>query len=131
MWSETQRVGQDDRVTVSAAQADAFYRETLRDGLVWTVRDKGGYPAPLIDGERRVQPFWSSRSRVENTIARVSAYQGMEPVEIELAAWRERWLPGLQRDGLLVGLNWSGERATGYDIEPADALRALTERAQS
>jgi hypothetical protein len=55
----------------------------------------------------------------------------MEPVEIELAAWRERWLPGLQRDRLLVGLNWSGERATGYDVDPADALRALTERAQS
>jgi len=52
----------------------------------------------------------------------------MQPVEIDLVTWRQRWLPGLERDGLLVGLNWSGDRATGYDIEPADVLRALAKR---
>jgi len=36
--------------------------------------------------------------------------------------WIARWLPGLQDDGILVGLNWSGARATGYDVEPGAVL---------
>jgi hypothetical protein len=52
----------------------------------------------------------------------------MQAVEIDLDAWRERWLPGLERDGLLVGVNWSGDRATGFDVEPANVARALDER---
>jgi hypothetical protein len=125
---EREFIGQYERVTQSAAQADSFYDEIVRTGLVWTLRDQNGYPAPKSNEERRVQPFWSSRSRVEKIISRVAAYTGMEPDQIELPVWRERWLPGLQRDGLLVGLNWSGERATGYDVGPADVVRALAAR---
>ncbi len=33
--------------------------------------------------------------------------------------------------GLRVGLNWSGDRATGYDVEPAAALASLTARESS
>jgi hypothetical protein len=121
-------VGHHKRVTQSAAHADAFYDETLRTGLVWTLRDQDGYPAPQSDGDRRVQPFWSSQSRVQKIISTLAAYAGMEPDQIELPIWRERWLPGLERDGLLVGLNWSGERATGYDVDPADVIRALDAR---
>lgn len=28
-------------------------------------------------------------------------------------------MPGLEQDGLLVGVNWSGKNATGYDLDPA------------
>lgn len=38
---------------------------------------------------------------------------------------RRSMLSGLEADELLVGLNWSGEVATGYDVEPADARRML------
>lgn len=115
-------------MTQSAAQADSFYAEIVRTGLVWTLRDENGYSAPKGKEEQRVQPFWSSRSRVEKIISSVAAYAGMEPHPIKLPIWRERWLPGLQRDGLLVGLNWSGERATGYDVGPTDVVRALAAR---
>ena len=49
----------------------------------------------------------------------------MDIVEIQLLDWRSRWLPGLDQDQLLVGLNWSGDRATGYDIRPAEVERHL------
>lgn len=55
----------------------------------------------------------------------VSDYRGLEPVSIPLEDWRSRWLPGLPRDGLLVGLNWSGVDATGYDISPDDVTHNL------
>jgi hypothetical protein len=67
-------------------------------------------------------PFWSSRARVERVISSVPAYRAFEVVEISWEDFRVRWVPGLTRDGLLVGVNWSGSRATGYDIEPGELL---------
>lgn len=58
-------------------------------------------------------------------IANVAAYHGFEPAEVRLEDFTGRWLPGLQSDGRLVGLNWSGTRATGYDVTPADAARTF------
>jgi hypothetical protein len=63
-------------------------------------------------------PFWSKRSRAEGIAARIPAFTGLEAVSIPLDLFRSEWLPGLRRDGLLAGLNWSGPRATGFDIEP-------------
>lgn len=60
-------------------------------------------------------PFWSLASRAERVIASVPAYRGFEVISLPLDRWREAWLPGLDRDGILVGLNWSGLRATGFE----------------
>jgi Protein of unknown function (DUF2750) len=102
----------------SASQAAAFYREVAERGVVWTVRDKNGFPAPLNSDGARAQPFWSSRARVERIISTVQAYRGFVPVEIELVTFVAKWVPGLTKDGILAGINWTGERATGYDIAP-------------
>lgn len=115
-------------VSISAAHADAFYTEVLRERSVWTLCDSKGFPAPVNTDGRRSAPFWSLRSRAERIARSVPAYANMEPVEIGIDVWRERWLPGLERDGLLVGLNWSGDRATGYDLQPADVERSLAAR---
>ena len=109
----------------SASQADAFYREVAQTGVVWTVRDDDGFPAPFNGEGSRAQPFWSSRSRVERIIQTVPAYKDFVPVEIELGAFLERWVPGLTKDGILVGVNWSGARATGYDIAPERAAECI------
>ena len=74
----------------------------------------------------RSQPFWSSRSRAEQIVKTVPAYAGFEIVSVDWDAFRDRWLPGLGTDGLLVGVNWSGEQAQGYDIEP-ERIRANVE----
>jgi hypothetical protein len=53
-------------------------------------------------------------------------------VEIALVDFRNRWLPGLASDGILVGVNWSGPRATGYDLLPDQVLaRLVVEAAES
>ncbi|MFC8192224.1 DUF2750 domain-containing protein [Cellulomonas sp. NPDC057328] len=110
-------------MSTSAAQAAAFYEEALRERSVWTIRDGAGYPAPLnADGER-AQPFWSLRSRAERIVAQLPAYAGFVVEEVPLNRFRERWLCGLGSDGIRVGLNWSGARATGYDAAAADVER--------
>jgi hypothetical protein len=107
----------------AASQAAAFYREVAETGKVWTIRDAGGYPAPKGDGGKRAQPFWSSLGRVERVISTVPAYAGFEPDEITWDKFLSAWVPGLTRDGILVGINWSGERALGYDVEPEQVAR--------
>lgn len=117
-------------MSVSAAQAEAFYQETLRTGQVWAIRDGGGFPAPQTP-EGRAMPFWSARSRAVKVIENVDAYKGFEPVPLTLDEWRSRWLPGLAGDGVRVGLNWSGVRAVGYDFDPRDVERNLAARLRS
>jgi hypothetical protein len=93
--------------------------------MVWTLRDDGGYPAPMNREGVRAQPFWSSRKRVEKVVARVPAYSGFAVVEITLETFLDKWLPSLEANGLRVGVNWSGPRATGYDIEASSLRTAL------
>ena len=109
----------------AASQAAAFYREVADSGVVWTIRDEGGFPAPLnLDG-KRAQPFWSSRTRAERIIASVPAYKGFVPVGIELGVFLSRWVAGLTEDSILVGVNWTGDRATGYDVAPAQVAECI------
>lgn len=103
----------------AASQAWAFYRDVAHMRKVWTVRDSSGYPAPVVSGGRRAQPFWSTRSRAEKIIKTVPAYATFTPEE----TFSTKWVPGLARDGLLVGVNWSGKRAAGYDMEPEELRR--------
>jgi hypothetical protein len=115
-------------VTTSAAQADAFYKEALAAATVWTVRDASGIPAPDNGDGHRAMPFWSKESRAEIVLATVAAYSGFATQSVPLAEWRERWLPGLTKDGVLVGLNWSGASATGFDLPPAEVEANLAAR---
>lgn len=78
---------------------------------------------PLTRSGARSQPFWSKRSRAERIIKNVTAYDGMYVVEIERDEWISEWLADLEAAGMLVGINWSGGGATGYDLTPADAAR--------
>jgi hypothetical protein len=110
----------------AASQAAAFYREVAKSRKVWTIRDAGGYPAPKGTSGQRAQPFWSSMSRVEKIIGTVPAYAGFTPHEIPWEKFCSNWVPGLSRDGLLVGVNWSGKRALGYDLEPSQVERNVT-----
>src|SRR5438128_2311758 len=107
----------------SASQAAAFYREVAEDRVVWTVRDAGGFPAPKTSDGTRAQPFWSSRSRAERIISTVPAYSGFQTFEISWEEFCAKWVPGLTKDGLKVGVNWSGKRATGYDPDPQNVVR--------
>ncbi|WP_110239873.1 DUF2750 domain-containing protein [Nocardioides gilvus] len=114
-------------MSVSAAQADVFYREVVEHSTVWGIRDANGFPAPDTP-QGRAMPFWSLRSRAEGIIATVPAYASCEVVGLPLGEWRARWLPGLRRDGIRVGLNWSGDRATGFDLPAEDVERNIAAR---
>ena len=104
----------------AASQWAAFAREVAAHRRLWTVEDDVGYPAPLTSSGARAQPFWSSLSRVESIIATVPDYSVFKPLELSWEEFRDRWIPDFTKDRTKVGVNWSGPRATGYDIDAAD-----------
>jgi len=112
-------------MSISAAQADSFITEVCANGAVWAIRDAEGFPTSTTLSGETAMPFWSLESRARKVISNVPAYAGFEPHQLTLEEFQERWLPGLARDGLKTGLNWSGTRATGYDLEPSAVLRRL------
>jgi hypothetical protein len=65
-------------------------------------------------------PFWSTLSRGKRIIKNVPAYGGFIPHEMSWEELRDQWLPQLEDDGMLVGVNWSGRHAVGYDVTPQD-----------
>lgn len=105
-------------MSISSIQYHKFYQETLKSSKVWTIKDKKGFPAPLSKDGNRSMPFWSSKVRVVNLIEKSEAYSKFEVFEINLDEFINKWIPGLIKDKLLIGINWSGKKATGYDIDP-------------
>jgi hypothetical protein len=114
----------------SASQAHAFYRDVAKNKKVWTIRDEEGFPQPLTATGERAQPFWSTLSRVQKIIKNAPAYSSFVPVEISWEEFRDEWLPELEEDGVRVGVNWSGKKAVGYDLDVSwvrNAIEALIE----
>lgn len=73
-------------VSVSAAQAENFYREALSSGVVWTVEDSdGGIPAPTTP-EGRATHFLTTCGRCSPDHAAVDA-----PARPVSAAGFETW----------------------------------------
>ncbi|NOU98281.1 DUF2750 domain-containing protein [Paenibacillus sp. LMG 31456] len=102
----------------SSAQYYAFINEILENKTVWTMKDEQGFPSSTnLSGETAI-PFWSLKSRAEKVISTNPAYSKFQPQEINLGDFLNKWLTGLEKDGLHVGINWSGKRATGYDVKP-------------
>jgi len=113
-------------MTTAALHAAAFYSEVAKTRTVWTIRDKEGFPAPLNSDGKRAMPFWSSESRVKKFFLAYPGYAHFDTASVDWDAFSDHWIPGLKKDGLLVGVNWTGERASGYDLDP-EALKRNVE----
>src|SRR3954447_20155027 len=110
-------------MSLSGAHKTAFRREAAREGRVYAIRDAGGFPAPADAAGHRAVPFWSKPTRAQRVVAHVDAYRGFEVVEVSVEDWLSGWMSSLERDGLMVGVNWAGSRATGFDMTPAQVVR--------
>jgi hypothetical protein len=110
-------------MSVAAAQYAKFREQVAADGKVYTFTEDGEYLVYPVHG-REVIPFWSSRSRLEKIQERVPKYQRYDFREMPLPEFL-RWLPELGEQNIHIGVNWSGERLTGYDVSVKDLLAAL------
>jgi hypothetical protein len=112
-------------MSISAAQASKFYEQAVRDGRVFTLESPDGFLVfPIRDIE--VIPFWSSRSRVEKIQSTMPEYARYSIHEKAFTEFYEETLPWLEEQRIHIGVNWSGERLSGYDVSVSD-LRASLE----
>jgi hypothetical protein len=44
---------------------------------------------------------------------------------MSLEVWRDRNLPDAAREGLVIGINWSGPRLVGWSFTPMEVLNRL------
>ena len=107
----------------SGAQAAAFFRDVRETETVWFVRDGNGSPAPLGTDGRRSLPFWSSAARAAR--AAHNRRSGLWVESMPLDSWRDAELPTAGREGLLIGVNWSGPRLVGWSFTIEEVLHRL------
>ncbi|WP_166435919.1 DUF2750 domain-containing protein [Cellulomonas shaoxiangyii] len=115
-----------------SASVGAFCVAAVAAGCVWVLRDGDGYVSVAgADGGRGAMPFWSGRSLAATVTRRAPADRRLVPEPVDLEAFLARWLPGLGRDGLRVGVDWSGMRARGVEVEPHELAGTLVEAGRS
>jgi len=84
--------------------------------IVWGLSSDHGFAdCESNESDRTVLVFWSDRGYASRV--RQQSYPDYEPSEISLFDFLFRWLPGMEKDKLLVGTNWTGD-LVGLEFEP-------------
>ena len=110
-------------MSVAASQYSKFCSDVAAKKLAFSFLSDTDFLVYPVGGAE-VVPFWSSRSRIERVVKahpKYSMYRICEfPLENLFAS-----LAQLESEGILVGVNWSGPRLTGYNVAVADLRAAL------
>ncbi|MER5816526.1 DUF2750 domain-containing protein [Streptomyces californicus] len=107
----------------SGSQAAAFFRDVRVSRVVWLVRDDDGSPTHLSGDGTRSLPFWSTSPRAQSA-AKIWG-RGLRVDSMPLETWCDLVLPDSARDGLAIGINWSGPRLVGWSFTPEQVLDRL------
>ncbi|MFI1539424.1 DUF2750 domain-containing protein [Streptomyces anandii] len=108
----------------SGSQGAAFIRDVRQSDVIWLVRDDGGSPTFSADGTRSL-PFWSTSPRARRAAAKIWGH-GLRVESMPLDTWCDCVLPDAARDGLMIGVNWSGPRLVGWSFTPNEVLNLLS-----
>ncbi|MYV93987.1 DUF2750 domain-containing protein [Streptomyces sp. SID1034] len=108
----------------SGSQATAFFRDVRQSSVVWLVRDDNGSPTHLSADSARSLPFWSTSPRAQRA-AKIWGH-GLRVEPMPLDVWCNHVLPDAARDGLVIGVNWSGQRLIGWSFTPDEILNRLS-----
>lgn len=106
--------------------AKAFYREVAATHELWTViHAEGADSAPTWPAGQgmSIRPFWSSESRAKKMINGPLARRGFKVHELHWDEFVSSIAPAMNHAKQLVGVNWSGPRARGYNIPANDVIR--------
>jgi len=96
----------------------------MAEGRVWGLKNpKSGWVFGWSDrkGKEPVQvlPFWSSKTAADRCA--YDEWKAFRPKSIPLGDFVSRWLPGMKRDGVLVGTNWN-PKLIGYECTPKELI---------
>lgn len=103
----------------SEADLRRFIERVIDAEIVWALKGNDGFAwCESNDNEGQdIIIFWSDRAYAER--ARKSEFPEYTPVEISLFDFLFRWLPGMSKDEVLAGANWTGQ-LIGIENDPAE-----------
>src|SRR5262245_53076158 len=94
-----------------------FVRRVADFEEVWSLHGASGWVTMGDDSGRKYIPVWPHKRYAEAFIR--GHWQDAKATMIELDAWMQRWLPGMQRDGLQVAVfPVEGEKQQGVLVSP-------------
>ncbi len=85
---------------------ETFLEQVVASNVVWGIANENGWAACESEDydEASVIPFWSSKEYAEAYIK--FEWPRYQPKQISLQEFIENWLPGMDEDGVYVGINW-------------------------
>lgn len=106
------------------ANRDRFVSRVRETKVVWGLRSEDGWAyCPSNTSERNVLLFWSDAAYAKRHAVEHWAEYVAAPINLD--AFVDRWLRGMQEDWLLVGVNFNAELG-GLECEPAELAQLLT-----
>jgi len=111
----------------SQANLDLFVQRARETRQVWGLKAAKGW-AVCESNEYQdlvVYPFWSEAGSAQ--LHCTGEWSQYAPTPIELDLFLDTWLPGMDEDNALVGINWDQE-LSGEELEPIDLARQLSDR---
>lgn len=115
-----------DLAISSRERYDRFVRRVRARGEVWGLESPDGWavsPSNLAS-LRSVMPFWSDRAYAARCAS--AEWSEYRPSAIPLTQFVDTWLPGMVRDGILVGTNWNVD-LIGEEVDPTTLRSELAE----
>ena len=100
----------------ASTQAQVFFQEVAETGDVWSIGDERSMFVVLSESGARVFPLWSSRFRAKRIVETVPDYASCKVLRSSWSNFLDNWVAILERDGILVGVNWSGANANGFEM---------------
>jgi hypothetical protein len=109
-----------------SARVDEFFREVAASGELFAVEHEGRGPVDFhLAGGTHARVFWSARSRALAMVEGPLRRSGLVIVTHHWPEFRDAIVPELKARDLLVGVNWSGVRARGGNLEPDTVVQGV------
>ena len=110
----------------SKRRYENFLKRVSESKTVWGLESVDGW---CVSGSNEyedtvVMLFWSDEAYARQCA--VEEWSHYKPTSISLKEYMNGWLPGLNQDELLVGVNWNA-KLIGLEVEPSELFKELEE----
>lgn len=111
----------------AGAQANKFYEEVSENKSLWFAQNENGIALEFDLKSGKVSfPLWSSESRIlKLKKMNPELLESYTPRQISWASFKEVLVPILQKKERLVGVNLSGQKISGFDMEVDAVIRQV------
>lgn len=103
-----------------------FIDQTVASGEAWLLSSPEGTAVCESDEFEDTDVILFFSTLADARLVQAKLFPGHKPEKIALFDLLFRWLPGMAKDGVLVGPNWTSD-LLGQEMEPAELSEELTD----